>query len=214
MWVKCNTCNRKFKTYLNHHSVRGDGCTWCSNHFTRTPEEFIAEHKVVHGEGNYYYHLTKFVDTTTFVTLIHVECGNDFDQDPKSALAGCGCPYCAGKHVTTESWIESVKKIGNNAQLYGYEESEYKSNRDYVKIFCNRHCDYFWQRADHHKSGHGCSICNNTRGYSQAAITWLESVRHKYPDIQHAETKDGEFRIPGTRYKADGYSPSTILATR
>jgi hypothetical protein len=37
---------------------------------------------------------------------------------------------------------------------------------------------------------------------------FIKIPKHLYPDIKHAEN-GGEFKIPGTRYKADGYSPST-----
>ena len=55
-----------------------------------------------------------------------------------------------------------------------------------------------------------------TRGidnHSQASIAWLEWVsRQKGIKIRHALSPGGEFRVPGTRYKADGYDPisSTI----
>jgi hypothetical protein len=42
-------------------------------------------------------------------------------------------------------------------------------------------------------------------GYSQVSIRWLETLGD---GIQHAEN-GGEFRIPGTRYRADGYNPTT-----
>ncbi len=42
-------------------------------------------------------------------------------------------------------------------------------------------------------------------GYSQVSIDWMTSISS---DIQH-HMNGGEFRIPGTRYKADGYCART-----
>ena len=42
--------------------------------------------------------------------------------------------------------------------------------------------------------------------YSQASIVWLNWVaKQRNIKIQHALSPEGEFRIPGTHYKADGY---------
>lgn len=45
------------------------------------------------------------------------------------------------------------------------------------------------------------------RKYSQICLKWLKSLPN-YKNIQHAEN-NGEYRIPGTRYSADGYDPTT-----
>ena len=43
--------------------------------------------------------------------------------------------------------------------------------------------------------------------YSKGQIEWLEFLKITIPDIQHAINNDeGEFRIPNSRYHADGYS--------
>ena len=49
-----------------------------------------------------------------------------------------------------------------------------------------------------------CSICT-TCGYSKAAIKWIESIS---TDIRHAENF-GEYSIPGTKFKVDGYDEKT-----
>ena len=43
--------------------------------------------------------------------------------------------------------------------------------------------------------------------YSFVSIAWLQWLEHKNPalHIQHAHSSDGEYRIPGTQYRADGY---------
>lgn len=48
-------------------------------------------------------------------------------------------------------------------------------------------------------------VTKKRSGYSRVCIQWLDSISDK---IQHAE-REGEFRIPGTGYLADGYDPAT-----
>ncbi|XP_062587274.1 uncharacterized protein LOC134248895 [Saccostrea cucullata] len=49
--------------------------------------------------------------------------------------------------------------------------------------------------------------------YSRKSICWLELLKHQAQasgrvlDIQHALTGRGEYRVPGTRYSVDGYTP-------
>ena len=45
------------------------------------------------------------------------------------------------------------------------------------------------------------------KNYSRGQIEWMEYLICSTPDIRHQlNNEDGEFIIPGTRYKADGYS--------
>ena len=48
----------------------------------------------------------------------------------------------------------------------------------------------------------------NNGKYSSVQIEWLDLISISTPDIVHAKHK-GEFRIPKSRYSADGYSKST-----
>ena len=58
-----------------------------------------------------------------------------------------------------------------------------------------------------HKTGAGCSKCSAQ--YSKVSIKWLKYLADEYGyDIQHAEN-GGEFTIPGTRHKVDGYCDKT-----
>jgi hypothetical protein len=55
----------------------------------------------------------------------------------------------------------------------------------------------------------GCPSCNK-RSYSKKAIQWLDSIAYQENIyIQHAESPEGEYRIPGTKYKADGWCQET-----
>jgi len=53
----------------------------------------------------------------------------------------------------------------------------------------------------------GCVRCCN-KFYSKAQIQWLQYLSIN-KNIQNAETEEGEYKIPTTRYSADGYEKST-----
>ena len=64
------------------------------------------------------------------------------------------------KRLTTESYIERVKKIHNNK--YDYSLVEYKNPNHKIKIICPIHGE-FLQPAITHQHGHGCQECSGTK---------------------------------------------------
>lgn len=58
---------------------------------------------------------------------------------------------------TTKEFIESAILVHGNK--YNYSQSCYINMKTKIKIFCNKHKDFFYQRPDHHLSGHGCHFC-------------------------------------------------------
>ena len=100
----------------------------------------------------------------------------------------------------TEIFVEKAIKI--HGDKYDYSKVEYKNTREKVIIICKKHGE-FLQTPSKHLSGHNCSKCNGC--HSKIQINWLNFISLYYDIyIQHAEN-DGEYSIPGSRYKADGY---------
>jgi predicted nucleic-acid-binding Zn-ribbon protein len=77
-----------------------------------------------------------------------------------------------------------------------------------VLIGCKKHGNFYQNPKNHYMSGSGCPKCCNTN-YSKQQILWLNFLSI-YNDIiiQHA-LNEGEFLIPNTKYKADGYCKET-----
>ena len=105
----------------------------------------------------------------------------------------------------TEQFIEKAKLI--HGDKYDYSKVDYINCSTKVIIICKTHGD-FLQTPKCHLKGHGCHKCCNII-YSKMQIVWLNfhSKFHNI-NIQHA-LNDGEFLIPNTRYKADGYCKET-----
>ncbi|MHA1470881.1 MAG: hypothetical protein ACTSSP_10025 [Candidatus Asgardarchaeia archaeon] len=64
------------------------------------------------------------------------------------------------KRLTTKEFIRKSKAV--HGDKYDYREAEYVRARDKVKIYCNKHGYFFYQRAFYHLNGGGCGHCART----------------------------------------------------
>ena len=109
--------------------------------------------------------------------------------------------------IPVNDWIQRCNKIHKNK--YDYSKVEYINKDNKVIIICPIHGD-FEQRAGAHIRGANCQDCaHKSRSVSKIAITWLEYIKITIPHLQYISNFEGEFRIPGTRYHADGYDEKT-----
>jgi G:T-mismatch repair DNA endonuclease (very short patch repair protein)/predicted nucleic acid-binding Zn-ribbon protein len=143
--------------------------------------------------------------------IIKCEEHGEFPQTPSNHLIGRGCPKCSHKkrsdkqRLTTEGFIQRAKKI--HGDKYNYLKVEYSNNKKPVIIKCREHGE-FSQIPTDHLMGSGCPKCCKNQ-YSKISIDWIEFLSKFHNiDIQHA-LNGNEFKIPGTRYKADGYCKKT-----
>jgi hypothetical protein len=175
--------------------------------------EFVLKANDVHA---HYYDYSKSIYTTahtplTIVCPIH----GDFMQRPaKHILGKNGCPKCgtlrgAYKVRTTPlDFFTNASIIHNNT--YDYSEAQYINVHDPIKILCKLHGPFFQSPTNHvhYPNQNKCPRCVIT-GYSRVAIEWIQYVELiDRISIQHA-LNGGEFKIPGTKYRADGYCVET-----
>ena len=109
------------------------------------------------------------------VTLICQKHG-EFKATPHNLLKGKGCPYCAGKHKTTERFVEEAKKI--HGDKYIYTKTEYKKATEKVIITCPIHGD-FEQTPNKHLNNDGCPLC---AGKFKNTEEYVEELKRKYGD--------------------------------
>ena len=196
--------------------LNGHGCQKCyyetiSERFLQTTEEFIEKAKLVHGDKYDYSKVEykKCDENVIIVCKIH----GDFLQTPIGHYnSGSGCQKCgiilrANKRRTTlEEFIEKSKLV--HGDKYDYSKVEYKKCDENVIIVCKIHSEFLQTPIGHYNSGCGCPKCCNNN-YSKKQILWLNFLSKFYNmNIKHA-LNDGEFKIPTTKYKADGYCEET-----
>lgn len=118
--------------------------------------------------------------------------------------AGTGCPKCANKIRLTNDDIDA-RCVGLGVRRVG----DYRSIHTKLMWECVI-CNHRWsEKPSNVLNKH--TDCPNCRvpSYSKASIQWLTGVSNKLQiNIQHAEN-GGEFIIPGTRYKVDGFCEAT-----
>jgi hypothetical protein len=193
-----------FEQTPNSHIYDGAGCLKCSGHIL-TIDKFIERSNLIH---KHFYNYSKVIykNSINKVIIICPEHG-EFEQSPPSHLNGKGCIKCAGKALLTkEEFIKKSNLIHLNK--YSYCKVILKCNRTKVVIGCPEHGDFI-QRADHHLSGSGCSKCIKTK-YSKIAIDWIKYIEYiTNKEIQYIFSPLGEYIIPKTKFKADGYCKET-----
>jgi cytochrome c2 len=202
------TCKKGhvFTTMPNTH-LHGGGCVKCSGKggYTHTLDQFIGYAIDVHGD-KYNYSKVNYLGSDVKV-LICCKYGHEFLQKPHKHLQGDGCSMCSGvKKKTTESFIK--ESIIIHGDKYDYTKIFYKNVFTKVIIICKK-CGEFEQTPSQHLQGRGCSTCCNSKGYSLKSIQWLNTISlfHKV-NIQH-KLNGGEFIIPTTQKRADGYCKET-----
>ena len=164
-----------------HNHLHGYGCPTCRNESfklanIKSADEFIAEANKIHN-GKYDYSEVKYDGAHAKVCIVCPEHG-EFWQTPSNHLKGHGCPYCANKFQSTESFIETCTRIHNGK--YDYSKVIYKNAFEKVCITCPTHGD-FWQEPYNHKNGHGCPKCvSQTSKWENEVCEYLSSIGIQY----------------------------------
>ena len=210
--IICKEHGEFLQTPQGHLATRG--CNKCgfissSNKQKSNSEEFIQKAKLIHGDK---YDYSKVNYTTAINELIIIcKIHGEFKQIVNSHLSNHGCQECANKlnsnykKSNTKEFIEKAKL--KHGDKYDYSNVQYINNSSYISIFCKKHGEFKQTPANHLYGFNGCIRC--AKQFSKAQIKWLDLLsKLNNIHIQHA-MNDGEFRIPTTRYKADGYCEST-----
>lgn len=195
--------------------LNGCGCLLCGRTKTKKARKlntltFTKRSKQIHN-NKYSYERVIYTNNSTKVDIFCKRCQRYFFQTPNSHLLGQGCPTCGreqchkSKRLTTEDFIE--RAIETHKDFYDYTKTTYKRNDKRITITCPIHGD-FTQEAYSHLRGHGCHACSKL-GVSQKALRWLNEIEKQYELCLQTAAKGGEFTIPGTKYKADGFCHET-----
>jgi hypothetical protein len=211
--VDYNNCSSKVIIICQVHGeflqkpeshLAGNGCQKCSCRYRPNTKEFIEKCKKIHND-KYCYDNVNYVKNNIKVIIV-CELHGEFSQTPQSHLAGNGCPRCKKNYKSdTKDFIRKCKEV--HSSKYDYSIVEYIKSDVKVNIICKLHGG-FSQTPHSHLGGTDCPKCANS-GFSKPQIQWLEflsKLNNTY--IQHI-MNEGEFKIPTTRYRADGYCEET-----
>lgn len=189
----------EFQQTPNKHLNRSSRCPKCTGYYTLTTEEFIEKSKLVHGDL-YDYSRVDYKNSNKEVSIVCKKHGEFLQKPVYHYWNKAGCPKCANKNITNEEFIEKIKLV--HGDLYDYSNVVYSLSNETINIICEEHGEFI-QRANDHLNGSGCPKCFNH--HSKPQILWLNFLSKYYNiNIQHAEN-DGEYLIPETKYRADGF---------
>jgi hypothetical protein len=203
--IVCNNCLITFLQTPGQH-LKGNGCRNCYNiKKTNTPQLFIAKSILIHG-NKYNYDKTIYTGVNNLL-IINCSIHGNFEQSANSHLKGRGCRVCWIKKISLnqKQFIDRAYKLHNDKYLY--TNTLYTNSHASIIITCKIHGD-FTQVANDHLKGAGCLKCAKYN-YSKSQIIWLELIsKMNNIEIQHA-MNIGEYKIPTTTFKADGYCKET-----
>ncbi len=186
----------------------GQGCPKCgfdkiSTGKIKSIDNFINDANLVH-HNKYDYSKSIYIHNNKNV-IITCKIHGDFLQTPSNHLSKKGCPKCSKVYrKNTEEYIQEVIKI--HGDKYDYSEVEYTQAHAKIKIICKIHGIFEQAASSHLHTKTGCPKCKLPL-YSKMSIDWL-NYKNISNNIIHAEN-EGEFRIIGTPYHADGYCKET-----
>jgi len=203
----------EFKQFPQSH-YNGCGCQKCYNdrrgNLRNNTEDIVERFKQLHGD-TYDYSNVIYKGYHKNVTIVCNEHG-EFKQTPANHLNkmsnGRGCKYCANNvNFTTEQFISKAMKVHKNK--YDYSRSNYINLDTDVVIICKKHGEFNQTPYRHINRQHGCESCSNGRNYSLKQIEWFKNIMKNEGVFIRHKLNEGEFVIPGTKYKADGYCEET-----
>ena len=206
--IRCKTHGEFLQTPKNHYKA---GCKKCATEIEHNKqrsnvEEFIKKAKFIHADI-YEYSKTNYIDAKTEIIITCKEHGY-FTQRPNNHLCGAGCPKCNDVYRRTQNdFINDAKII--HEDNYDYSKSIFINVDTKLIITCKTHGDFIKTPYHHMNRKQGCPKCSVYKKYSKSAISYLDFMSKLYNiKIQHAENEI-EYKIPNTRFKADGYCEET-----
>lgn len=196
----------EFEQIPNNH-LSGSACPKCSmknkpqTHLMQV-QDFIKNANIVH-EDKYLYSEIEYINSQTKIKIICPTHGI-FKQTPNHHLQGHGCNKCAvearsiAKTISNNQFLSKIKKVHNNR--YDYSLTNYTNCRNEIAIICSSH-GLFKQKPYLHLQGHGCPICNGSKG--EAAIeSYLKSKNinfvpeYRFDDCKNKNPLPFDFYLP------------------
>lgn len=206
------SCNKGHEwESLPHVSLAGSACKLCADASRRkSTAQFARE---VTAWNNDFKVVGKYKNDSTPILTECRRCRHVWKVIPNTLLKQKACPNCVSAlrqnqphKLTQEEFVRRVRAQNSHWLI----KSQYERLRTCVNIEC-RTCGLSSimiaeNLMNKFRSCKRCQPHGNSRGYSDVSIAWLDYMSRKLRIvIEHAEHR-GEYRIPGTRYKVDGYN--------
>ncbi|BCS82806.1 oxidoreductase (C-term) [Cotonvirus japonicus] len=185
--LKCNSCERVFRTRIRSHLANKTGCRYCNCKKTidkrNNAINFVELAHQVHGDL-YDYSNTKYSRKNDKLEIYCKNCNKTFVktyQDHITNKVGCKCQRTKKKYVkknlTTEDFIEMSKQI-HGENTFDYSKTIYINSAKKFTFLC-KSCGYKMEQTFHvHMKFKGCTRCMRTiRISKQTTENWIKCAK-------------------------------------
>jgi hypothetical protein len=197
-----------FEQSLTKH-LRGQCCPKCNPSCKDNKDSFTLKFLSSFPDKKFNFEQSNYINSSTKIKVI-CDKNHLFEIRPNDLLNGHGCNICKNIETSTrlKTTLNELKtKIlllrGNNIDT---TKLVYDGTDTKCIFICTIHNIEYKQRPHNLLQGkNGCYKCNISKQHSKPQIQWLNFIQLKDNiTIQHAENI-GEYKIPNTRFKSDGY---------
>jgi hypothetical protein len=156
---------------------------------------FRGKANLIHNFNYTYY--DNYIDNKTKIE-INCKIHGIFKQTPSDHLQGYGCPKCGGSQkLTTEEFL--IKAKIKHGDKYNYPDI-YINSHTKMNIECLKH-GVFNQKPNDHLGGHGCPICNESKGEQIIKNYLVENKisyipQHKFDECKNKNKLPFDFYLP------------------
>jgi hypothetical protein len=210
--IICKNHGEFLQTPANHMKYGCKKCGTESNTRNKQLREscavtFVEKSHRIHDHA-YDYSKCLYTNAATKVVLTCNKHG-DFQVTPNNHLRGKGCKKCGNEASGLSKRSDETEYIQSFRNVYGdkydYSSVVWDGSSKPVVVLCKKH-GAFSILPYLHRNGRECPKCTNQ--YSGISIQWLSYMEVKYSTAIQNALNTGEYSVPNTRYKVDGYSDS------
>lgn len=126
---------------------------------------------------NGYKLLTDYKNTTTKVKLLHLNCGNVWEVQPRSYNQGSRCPDCGYKKrlLTHSDFISEMKRMWDNQYAF---LTEYKNSNMKIKVKCNK-CGHVKEDLPSNLLKRKCLGCSLEEKRKERELIFIKEIKEK-----------------------------------
>ena len=179
------------------NALKGQGCVECKyekmrNNQLKSHEQYLIE---VKKSNPHVIVIEKYVGTVTPILHKCKYCGKEWKICPRDVLVGKSCRECSCKRHSNqmrksqEQYVKELFNVNPNIEVV----AKY-INTDTPILHKCKLCGHLWNvKPNHTLSGHGCPVCNESRG-ERCITLWLNE--HKFQYITQYKFQECRDKLP------------------
>ncbi|QKE50305.1 hypothetical protein F-VV10_0185 [Faustovirus] len=214
VWFRCPAYGHSIDIACNNFTA-GNRCRYCSG---KAPLAGFNTFELVE-DAPLYWHPTKNVvkineiarkSTRVKIWMQCPKCSYEWQTCPANFTGGRRCATCGGHNYAPGiNTFDTLPGVLTNWNWERNDANGIKPDRigKYSKVIVYMNCDQghvYFTTPKAYADGCGCNECD-LKGQSRWAVEWIRAIAKRYNTYIRHKPQDIEFKVPGTRWHADGY---------